>query len=94
MHSSSPDSFRSDSDHARIVERARQLWQLDGCPAGRDLDYWLKAETLLRHEKRQTSEQAPLHPATAPDPVPASVLVGASARSGNAGRAPRRAHKR
>ena len=31
----------------RITERARQLWEEDGCPEGRDMEYWLKAEDEL-----------------------------------------------
>ena len=31
----------------RITERARQLWEEDGCPEGRDMEYWLKAEEEL-----------------------------------------------
>jgi len=31
----------------RITERARQLWEEDGRPEGRDLQYWLKAEEEL-----------------------------------------------
>jgi hypothetical protein len=31
----------------RIKERARQLWEEDGCPEGRDMEYWLKAEEEL-----------------------------------------------
>ena len=31
----------------RITERARQLWEEDGCPDGRDMEYWLKAEEEL-----------------------------------------------
>jgi hypothetical protein len=28
----------------RIEQRAYSLWELDGCPEGRALDYWLQAE--------------------------------------------------
>ena len=31
----------------RITERARQLWEEDGRPEGRDMEYWLKAEDEL-----------------------------------------------
>ena len=31
----------------RITERARQLWEEDGRPEGRDMEYWLKAEEEL-----------------------------------------------
>ena len=31
----------------RITERARQLWDEDGRPEGRDMEYWLKTEDEL-----------------------------------------------
>jgi len=31
-----------------IRARARELWEQHGCPAGRDLDFWLQAERELR----------------------------------------------
>lgn len=34
----------------RIRERAYQLWEQDGRPEGRDLDYWYRAEAELRGE--------------------------------------------
>ena len=34
--------------HAEIAELAYRYWQWDGCPPGRDLQYWLEAETQLR----------------------------------------------
>lgn len=30
--------------HDAIATLARHRWEEDGCPAGRDLDYWLAAE--------------------------------------------------
>jgi Protein of unknown function (DUF2934) len=34
----------------RIRARARELWEADGRPEGRDMDYWTKAEEeLLPH---------------------------------------------
>lgn len=31
----------------RIREQAYHLWQADGCPPGRDLDYWERARELV-----------------------------------------------
>lgn len=31
----------------RIREKAYHLWQADGCPEGRDIEYWTRAEELL-----------------------------------------------
>lgn len=30
-----------------ISRLAHEFWQADGCPQGRDLEYWLKAEKQL-----------------------------------------------
>jgi hypothetical protein len=34
--------------HFDIARLACLHWQNDGCPQGRDLDYWLKAERQLK----------------------------------------------
>jgi hypothetical protein len=34
----------------RIRNRAFEMWQDEGCPDGRDLDFWLKAESELLEE--------------------------------------------
>ncbi len=31
------------SDQRWIEKRAYELWELEGCPAGRDLDHWNRA---------------------------------------------------
>jgi hypothetical protein len=38
------------ADADLIRQRAYELWQDDGCPEGRDTDYWLKAEAELAAE--------------------------------------------
>ena len=30
-----------------IAVRARELWEQNGCPKGRDLEFWLQAETEI-----------------------------------------------
>ena len=35
--------------HDEITQRARALWEAKGCPAGRDEEIWLEAETQLRN---------------------------------------------
>ena len=30
-----------------IEARARELWEQNGCPAGRDLEFWLQAEAEI-----------------------------------------------
>jgi hypothetical protein len=37
-----------DPEHEQAIrERAHALWEADGRPEGRELDYWLKAEEEL-----------------------------------------------
>jgi hypothetical protein len=31
-----------------IKEKAKELWKKDGCKQGRDLDYWLQAEKVVK----------------------------------------------
>ncbi len=33
---------------ARIAERARELWLLEGCPVGREREHWARAEEVVR----------------------------------------------
>ena len=39
----------------KIAALARQLWEQDGWQAGRDLDYWLKAEQQLSPARQQVN---------------------------------------
>ena len=41
-----------------IRERAYCLWQADGSPEGRDMDYWLRAEQDLSAAARKPSRKA------------------------------------
>ena len=34
-------------DHSAIAHRAWEIWQREGCPEGRELEHWLKAEQEL-----------------------------------------------
>lgn len=34
-------------DTDRIRQRAYELWEQEGCPEGRDMEYWLRAEREL-----------------------------------------------
>ena len=36
-----------------ISARARELWEQNGCPAGRDLEFWLQAESEIKARERQ-----------------------------------------
>jgi hypothetical protein len=39
-----------------IANRAYRLWETAGCPAGRDLDFWLAAENEHNHFQRARSD--------------------------------------
>jgi hypothetical protein len=54
----------------RITERARQLWEEDGRPEGRDTEYWLKAEDELAPHSVAGEED----PADAGDEDPMKAL--------------------
>jgi hypothetical protein len=43
----------------RIEERARELWEADGRPEGRDMEYWIKAEEELAPHS-VTGEEDPM----------------------------------
>jgi hypothetical protein len=43
----------------RIRERAYHLWEADGCPDGRDLDYWERARELVAMEDSGETGQLP-----------------------------------
>ncbi len=36
-----------------IKIKARELWEKDGCKQGRDLDYWLQAEKIVKSQTRK-----------------------------------------
>ena len=36
-----------------IKARARELWEQNGCLAGRDLEFWLQAESEIKARERQ-----------------------------------------
>jgi len=33
-----------------IKVKAKELWEKDGCKQGRDLDYWLQAEKVVKSQ--------------------------------------------
>lgn len=52
-----------DNDPAReerIRERAYQLWEADGGPAGNDLEYWERARELVGMEESRGAGQVPV----------------------------------
>ena len=37
----------------QITIRAREIWEQNGCPSGRDLEFWLQAESEISERDRQ-----------------------------------------
>ena len=52
---------------------AYQLWERDGCPEGKDDEYWHAAEKLLRDEGEDRPDNTPTTP-TPIMPVPPTRL--------------------
>lgn len=44
--------------HEAIARLAKQIWEQEGCQAGRDLDYWLRAEQVLRTSNTSPTSSA------------------------------------
>jgi hypothetical protein len=59
--------------HEEIAKRAREIWQKEGCPQGRDQEHWLQAESELRQESLR---HEPAKEAMAPEAAMASMPVG------------------
>ena len=59
----------------RTRHRAYLLWQEDGCPDGRDKEFWERADFLIRMEDSEGAGQLP-NPATQNQPIPGSVVQG------------------
>jgi hypothetical protein len=36
-----------------IISRAREIWEQNGCPADRDLEFWLQAESEISERHRE-----------------------------------------
>lgn len=73
----------------RIRERAYHLWEQDGGPAGRDLDYWERARELVGIEESAGAGQLP-NPQSHPGRNPAGMVVEEAAIQDNLGETPGR----
>jgi hypothetical protein len=59
----------------RIRERAHALWEADGCPEGREWDYWLIAEQEIVNESI-AGEEDPLEALDHETPKPSGKREG------------------
>jgi hypothetical protein len=44
---------------ARVRECAYRLWEADGRPHGRDVEFWIRARELIAGEENPPAEQSP-----------------------------------
>jgi len=44
----------------RIRERAYALWESEGCPEGRDTEFWLRAEAEVQASQQEAEDEARL----------------------------------
>ncbi len=72
----------------RIRTRAYHLWQADGEPQNREIEYWTRAEELIAMEDHAGAALAP-NPMTRPEPMP-GVTVEEAAIQENYGEFPDR----
>ena len=47
---------------SEIAARATELWQIAGSPPGRDMEFWLAAESELNRDRESTSATADERP--------------------------------
>ncbi len=57
----------SPANHDEIAGLAKRLWERDGRPSGRDLEYWLRAERQLPASRKRADKTAANRTTT--DPV-------------------------
>lgn len=60
---SQPEGFPGDD---RVRRRAYQLWQEDGCPVDRDMEYWLRAEAMEKRDRDADEQEEESFPASDP----------------------------
>jgi hypothetical protein len=74
--------------HNEISQRAREIWEREGRPEGRDKEHWLQAESELREEalKNQTGDRI-----TSSDPAMFKVEETVARENGIRKRSARRA---
>lgn len=75
------------SEHEQAVrDLAYQLWQDDGCPDDRAMDFWLQAEAVLAVSLHKSS--GPAQPAEAAAAAPAPKRAAAKTKPESEAKAP------
>jgi len=70
------DITTASDGQTQISDLARQMWEQDGRPAGRDLEYWLRAEQqVLSAPNRPTDVSSSSIPARASSTAPKKRLA-------------------
>ncbi len=68
---------------AEIQDIAYRLWKEEGMPGGRDMEIWLRAESMWRLDNEASAAPAPKRKtASAPKPRSASGKASARPRKG------------
>ena len=75
--------------HEDISRRAREIWEREGRPQGKDMEHWLQAEAELRQEALRPQTVSPI---SSHDQSMMRMAVGPKEENGRK-RAPRRAAK-
>ena len=72
------DKCGSDDVANCIKQKAYELWKKEGCKPGHDLDYWLKAEKLVKSKKTKNWYRAKRQNSSAQNPAkcPRKSLTG------------------
>jgi hypothetical protein len=89
-------SIQQQPNHDDIARSAYHLWEQSGKPAGREVEFWLAAEALLRSPARRVQSRRPARSAPRSAPAapsaraPVSKEVKASAGFGTVGESPKR----
>jgi hypothetical protein len=69
--------FDNSPEHeARVRECAYRLWEKDGRPHGRDVEYWERARGLVANGKDRHAEPMPAEAEPAVDAEEAAILGG------------------
>lgn len=73
--------------HDKIQELAYRLWQEDGAPEGRDMDYWLRAEAALHTTGKPKAEKKAAAPKAKADAKPQTAAKSKPAAKPKAAKA-------